>query len=68
MITYEERVEHIRENVQDVAMQELLTLMLRDHDERPTAEMLTDHPILGFFAYIVKQNVSLNDRQALDQL
>ena len=62
MITYEERVEHIQENVRDVAMRDLLILMLRDHEERPTAEMLIEHPILGFFAYIIKQNVSLNDR------
>ena len=38
LINYSDRVRDIRENVKDVAMQELLTMMLRDHETRPTAE------------------------------
>ena len=37
-LSYAERVREIRDNIRDVAMQELLTLMLRDHEMRPTAE------------------------------
>ena len=38
LISYSDRVRDVRENVKDVAMQELLTMMLRDHETRPTAE------------------------------
>ena len=37
-MNYTKRVEIIRLRVQDVAMQELLCLMLRDQNERPMAE------------------------------
>lgn len=51
---YEDRVKEIRTNIRDVAMQELLFLMLRDHENRPTAEQLLDHPILRFFGQITR--------------
>ena len=38
LISYSDRVRDVRENVKDVAMQELLTMMLRDHETRPSAE------------------------------
>ena len=53
-IPYEERIIEIRRNIRDVAMQELLFLMLREHENRPTAEQLIDHPILRFFGYITR--------------
>ncbi len=53
-IPYEDRVKEIRANIRDVAMQELLFLMLRDHENRPTAEQLLDHPILRFFGQITR--------------
>ena len=42
-------------------MQELLSLMLRDHETRPTAEVLLEHPILGFFTYISSPSITLED-------
>ena len=37
-VSYEARAILIEENINDVAMRELLLLMLRDHGTRPTAE------------------------------
>ena len=49
-------------------MRELLLMMLRDHESRPTAEDLLESPLLQSFAYIVKQNVSLDDSGTLNAL
>lgn len=46
LVSYEARVKLIEENVADVAMRELLLLMLRDHETRPTAELLIENPLL----------------------
>ena len=42
--------------------------MLRDHETRPTAEILKEHPTLKFFKYIVQQDVSLDNSEVLMEL
>ena len=51
-------------------MQQLLNIMLRDQNERPTAEMLLQHPALVFFDFMVTrvdQNFSF-DYAMTDQI
>ena len=54
-LDYSGRVSIIKSRVKDVAMQQLLNIMLRDQNERPSAEMLLQHPALVFFDYMVNR-------------
>ena len=54
-LDYNGRVSIIKSRVKDVAMQQLLNIMLRDQNERPSAEILLQHPALIFFDYMVNR-------------
>ena len=54
-LDYNGRVSIIKSRVKDVAMQQLLNIMLRDQNERPSAELLLQHPALVFFDYMVNR-------------
>ena len=49
-------------------MRELLLMMLKDHETRPTAEQLMEQPLLKSFEYIVQQSISLDDSGTLNKL
>jgi hypothetical protein len=48
-LSYEGRVQIIRETIKDIAYRELLYQMLEDEQRRPTASDLLNNPIIKFF-------------------
>ena len=54
-LSYDGRVNIIKEQVKDIAFRELLYKMLEDKQRRPTAEQLLEDISVRFFGYITEE-------------